>query len=404
MKKLLELQEIGSSNAKQRVLKTFNENEVRTFLYAYNVYCVYHLNYKIINMDNLGEPNDELFVLLDSILNKDYSAARIKMEVETFAAYNGDLIKLIISKKLHCGVNITTFNKVWPKAIPSFEVQLAKEVKLNTINYPILAQLKYDGVRLIAINRNGIVTFKTRNGKEVYLPMFKEIIESIPAVNYILDGEIVFNTGLQDDRTRISGAINSAIHGGKVNEFQMVLYCFDFMTLHNWEENICLDKYSYRFSILREVINQCNNPIVSLATTNEVYTNDAMLALYESALLLRYEGLVLKDENHLYTFKRSKDWIKIKKTISVDLKCIDIQEGEGKYKGMIGALICEGDIEDKHIIVKVGSGLTDLQRALPYSEFAYRTIEIKYNTIIQDSGTKEWSLFLPRFKQVRIDK
>ena len=71
---------------------------------------------------------------------------------------------------------------------------------------------------------------------------------------------------------------------------------------------------------------------------------------------------------------------------------------------MIGKLKCQGIVEGKEVTVNVGSGLADLQRGLPETEFLFRTIEVKYNAVIIDSRTGEYSLFLPRFIMVRLDK
>jgi len=117
-----------------------------------------------------------------------------------------------------------------------------------------------------------------------------------------------------------------------------------------------------------------------------------------------YEGLVLKYPEHKYTFKRSKDWIKVKEVKHADLRVVDIREGTGKYKGMIGGLVCVGEVEGHRVRVAVGSGLSDIQRSLDDIEFIQETVEVLYNTVIQDSVTLEWSLFLPRFVQVRFDK
>ena len=89
---------------------------------------------------------------------------------------------------------------------------------------------------------------------------------------------------------------------------------------------------------------------------------------------------------------------------TVDLLCVDTFEGKGKYVGRLGGLSCVGEIEGKLIKVNVGSGLTDHHRAMPDSEFIGKIIEVKYNTIIKDNNNDYYSLFLPRFVQVRFDK
>jgi len=399
-----ELAATSSKLDKEQLLKGIPYLEWKTFVFAYDPYFVYHMKFKQVDMDNLGEPTEFMFkILMEIIVGKIFGTVA-KRRVETFADINGDLIKLVINKDLKCGVTATTFNKVHPKSIDQFKVQLAKEVPIDTITYPKLVQIKYDGVRIVVINDDGEITFKTRNGKLVNLPNLHDIIETIPAKNYIIDTEITYGEGKMDGRTGISGAINSAMHGGTVDETEMVLNCFDLMTLKQWKECECFDPYELRWSILKDIIEKANHPSISLAETNVVENRQGLAELYDAAIAIGYEGLIVKDKYHLYTFKRSKDWIKLKEIKTADLTCDAIQEGEGKYEGLTGALVCSGIVEGKQIKVNVGSGLTDVQRSLPGNHFLGNTIEVKYNSIIQDSVTGRYSLFLPRFVQIRFDK
>jgi DNA ligase-1 len=381
-----------------------NYDAWRVFNYAYHPEAVYHMKFYDYDIDALGEPSREMFNILADITDNKISGNFAKAQVEKFADKHGDLIKIIINKNLSCGVTATTLNKALPGMIPQFKVQLAKEAPADKVQYPCLVQLKYDGVRLITIRDDDGVVFKTRNGKVVDLPVLAKHIESISAVNFILDGEIVYGPGKSTDRTGISGAINSAMHGGAVDETAMVYYVFDSMSKAQFESCLCNSPYSDRFIFARELAQAVESPMVQLAPTQSAMSHEGVQQLYEGALALGYEGLILKSESHKYTFKRSPDWVKLKEVKTADLTCFDYEEGEGKYRGMIGALKCKGIVEGKDIVVSVGSGLTDFDRSVPFREYSGQTIEIKYNMVIQDSRTLQWSLFLPRFVTVRIDK
>ena len=403
MKLITDLKATSSRLAKEQLLRGISITEWQVFNYAYHPDSIYHMKCAIYD-DQLGEPSEAMFELLDRVLSGDLRGQRAKMMVQQFAMSHGTLILYIVNKDLDCGTTATTFNNVHPGAIPQFKVQLAKEVDIKTINYPVLAQLKYDGVRLIAMIEDGTCTFKTRNGKKVTLPELAKDIESLPFNNYILDGEIVLATGKQEDRTKISGMVNSAMHGGRIDEDDIVLHCFDTMPLSDFNNLYCPTIYRDRFTILKAILATNESSHLELAITNEVHSAEAATNLYEASLAMGYEGLILKYTDHKYTFKRSKDWIKVKEVKHADLTVCGIQEGTGKYKDMIGALMCEGEVEGHFIQVNVGSGLSDIQRNLNDIEFIGETVEILYNTVIQDSVTLEWSLFLPRFVQVRTDK
>ena len=97
-----------------------------------------------------------------------------------------------------------------------------------------------------------------------------------------------------------------------------------------------------------------------------------------------------------------KDQIKFKGEETTSLHVVGTQDGrEGsKYEGQIGALICES--EDGELMVNVGSGLTDEDRLR--TDFIGKIIEVKYNAKIKSKGSNTWSLFLPRYLEIRNDR
>ena len=71
---------------------------------------------------------------------------------------------------------------------------------------------------------------------------------------------------------------------------------------------------------------------------------------------------MIKDEHAPYECKRSHYMLKAKPFIEVSLTVIGVEGGTGRNTGKLGALICEGEDDDKFIKVNVGSGLTDDNR------------------------------------------
>lgn len=405
MKLITTLANSRSKIDKQRILKVIERDEWKTFVFAYDPYAVYNLKFKDFDLKALGEPNKAMFDLLDDILDGTVPrGATAKQRVETFAAEHGDLIKLVVNKDLRCGVNATLFNSVHRNSIDQFKVQLAKEVPVIDLSYPLLAQLKYDGVRIIAVNDCGDTGFFTRNGKEVVLPKLKEILDRGIHTNYVLDGELTLISGKQEDRVVVSGMVNSAMHGGSVIETNLRLNCFDFMKLSDWSAAKCDEQYRVRFSNMSIVLEDIESDHFIPAVTLTIATAEDANEYYQEVIEAGYEGLILKSETHKYSFKRSKDWVKVKETKEADLKCIGWQVGKGKYAGIIGALVCTGEVEGKSIEVNV-AGLSIMAAAIdPDINYIGKTIEVKYNAVIQDAKTGGWSLFLPRFSCVRFDK
>ena len=86
-----------------------------------------------------------------------------------------------------------------------------------------------------------------------------------------------------------------------------------------------------------------------------------------------------------------------------DIKCIAVEEGEGKYAGTLGKIVCDY----KGFTLRVGSGFTDEQRNLYWnnqSEIVNQIVEIQYFEESKDKKTGDLSLRFPVFKRVRDDK
>lgn len=280
-------------------------------------------------------------------------------------------------------------------------VQLATSVPIAKMKVPCIGQLKYNGTRCIAFVNNGLVTFRTRNNKAFTYPRLSEALSGTG--QYVLDGELCFGDSRGHNHTKVSGIVNSSIHGNPIASTHGLSYnVFDMLDPHEFIANKCTQNYRMRYGRLTSLL--CNTgPFIKSAKTWEFETLQQIQDTYEDLLLQGYEGMIIKHWEDLYEWKRSKQWAKLKAEKPVDLLCTGVKPGTRKYEGMIGSLLCVGEAEGKWVEVHV-SGLTDAQRDMDESEFVGRTIEITYNEVIKDNATGKWSLFLPRFESVRIDK
>ena len=406
MNLLKQLRATSSKIDKVALLRCATNLELKVFNYAYDYNKVYHIKeVGGVNWNYLGKPTAGLFNFLDSLLSGHWAGYEAKRQVQLYAEEHGDLVKLIVKRDLDCGAAATTVNSAKPNTIPVFKIQLAKEVLLSKVVFPCLAQIKYDGVRIMIVNRTDTgVTFYTRNGKTVLLPSIAKQIEKFKLSPFVLDSEVTLKDGKMEDRTSVSGMINSAIHGGAIDEAKLVFNVFDALTIEEFDTVTCYRPYKNRLEHHFFILESMKNDQIIPAFTMPVDNEEHVTMFYEQLINEGYEGIILKSDSHKYSFKRSKDWVKMKETKTADLYCDAVVGGTGKYEGMIGALSCSGEVEGKQVSVNVGSGLTDTQRDWGQEVFLYETIEVKYNAVIQDSKTGQYSLFLPRFVMVRIDK
>lgn len=104
-------------------------------------------------------------------------------------------------------------------------------------------------------------------------------------------------------------------------------------------------------------------------------------AMYISANMCKqgFEGIYCKSIKHQQeSGKRVKTAFKFKQKNSTIVTIVDIDEGTGKYQGMIGAFLC---VDDNGMQVSVGSGLSDSIRGFDPSSVIGKRIRINYERI-----------------------
>ena len=148
--------------------------------------------------------------------------------------------------------------------------------------------------------------------------------------------------------------------------------------------------------------------IISIAHTKEFDDIDSVIEFNYQTIRKGLEGIIVKNKKGYWSAKRSNDTLKMKEELESELLVLDIQEGQGKYKGKCGALLCSS--ADGKVVVSVGTGLNDAQREAfkpnnPDDKFIIigQIITVRHNGIIQNASGS-YSLYLPRFVEIRQDR
>ena len=100
--------------------------------------------------------------------------------------------------------------------------------------------------------------------------------------------------------------------------------------------------------------------------------------------------------------RRSKYIVKMKAVNDADLLCVDVELGQGKFEGMVGALVCQ--TSDGLLRVRIGTGLKDDDRAKDPAYYVGKIIEMQYNEIITQKDRDIKCMFLPVYVKVRLDR
>ncbi len=323
------------------------------------------------------------------------------------------VIERIIDKSLDCGVQVSSANAVWPGLIKEYPVMLCSQFEqklVDKIKFPAYAQLKMDGMRFNAIVKNGAVEYRSRNGKEINLlgNLDDQFLAMADGIDCVFDGElmVMFDGDSQfADRQTGNGILNKA-NKGTISEkeaSQVHATVWDVIPYALFCDAYCATPYSRRFNDLRKMVEnvKVRGKRIWLVASDTVETMEDANAKFEEYLGLGLEGIILKDGSGVWEDKRAKHQIKMKGELECDLKIVAIEEGTGKYAGMLGAVICES--ADGVVKVSVGSGFKDEHRKNYGQELVDKIVAVKYNMRIRNKSGEE-SLFLPIFVEIRDDK
>jgi len=436
MKKVYEiikyLERTNSRSAKIAILRANRDYEMLKSIlyYCYNPYLQFGVSSDKLpkgrRMNTLIPVTvDDVFRLLDKLATKQSATEKEKQLLADMICTLGKeaeyVFKRIIDKDLKCGVNVKTIKEVFgDDFIPEFSVMLAKlsavvikkdrkyefasdedrmEVErfLNECNGEFYINPKLDGVRCIAeIDvRNRKVKLWSRNGKLYELPFLEQRIldainmEKVNDDEIMLDGEIT--VGIGDFQTMMQLARRKTLKPHQYRIIESVKYnVFDVVI-----PDVALKD---RIKILKEVVKQ-NDHVKLVEYVEGIANMDFILEQFVKYKELGYEGIMLKDKNAKYERKRTNAWCKVKDVLTIDVEVIDVVEGTGKYKGMVGALVCK---DENGTVFYVGSGLSDSQRKewwLNKNKIIGKVIEVKVQEFTKDGKPR-----FPTFLRIRPDK
>jgi hypothetical protein len=361
------------------------------------------------NTVTLEEGIDALFDLSQRIVTGNAAIEHLTNILTNLSEDDAKVIERIIAKDLKCGVQVSTANSVWSGLIKEYPVMLCSQfdVKLvNKVQFPALVQTKMDGMRFNAIVKDGKVEFRSRNGKEIQLlgNLEKEFAAMAGLVDCVFDGELlVKEDGIILDRQTGNGILNKANKGtiSKAEASKVHATVWDVIPYAYFVDGLCPVAYGKRWESLRTIYEQNQSGRISLVDSWEIDDLEKAQILFEYLLSTGQEGIILKDKNGAWEDKRAKHQIKFKGEMECDLRIVGIEEGTGKYVGMLGAIVCES--ADGVVKTRVGSGFNDDHRKNLGEEILDKIVAVKYNMRIKNKLGEE-SLFLPIFVEIRNDK
>jgi DNA ligase-1 len=414
IEKALMASKLGSANAQCFLFNCYQ---------AYNPYYTFHVKQvpESSGIEHAPNPWPVFWGLLEGLRTRTFTGHRARDAiVECMKQFDSlewnNLCRRVITKDLRCGISEKTLNKVLGKTewkIPVFSCQLAQDStdqpkKLKGIKR---LECKLDGVRVLAVVQGTDVTLYSRNGKQFEnFPQIAQAIEDnrkalgVPnhtSYSYVLDGEIVGESfqKLMKQAHRKSDAVTDG----------MVYHVFDIIPLDSFQEGHYNAQQHKRIEMLERVraklpadgpLQIMNGLEVDLDTAQG---HDIMQRYAEAAVEGGFEGIMIKSMDAPYLCKRTDYWMKWKPTITVDLNIVGFEEGTGRNLNRLGAIICEGDDNGRHIRVNVGSGLSDSDRDEYWNSrdtLLGHLVEVQADAVTQNQDGS-YSLRFPRFLRFR---
>lgn len=390
---------------------------------AYNPFYVFGVRQvpETVGLRGCENPWTQFWALLEGLRTRYITGHRARDAIEAMSQqfdsdeWNG-LARRVLIKDLRCGISEKTINKVVGRTeyrIPVFSCQLAQDSadhpkKLRGVKR---LEVKLDGVRVLAVIDHGTVTLYSRNGKEFEnFPQIADAVEDArkhfqygrgSGGRFVLDGEIVGESFQQ--------LMRQAHRKSNAETAGMVYHIFDVIPLDAFQEGHWNAQQYKRLEWLesaREALMETNCLRIMNGLDVDLDTaegHDIMQRYAESAVAEGFEGIMIKSLDAPYQCKRSDFWMKWKPTISVDLSIVGFEEGTGRNKNRLGAIICEGEDNGRLIRVNVGSGLSDSDRDEYWAErnrLLGHLVEVQADAVTQNQDGS-YSLRFPRFLRFR---
>jgi DNA ligase-1 len=419
---------------------TVSTNFLQGLKFCYNPYVTFGVKQipESIGIVDAENPYDEFFELLGSLWRRELTGHDARDAIsemsERFDSEEWNLfLAPILRRDMRSGISSTTVNKIckgtdWE--IPIFTCQLAT----NSEGRPEMKGVKrlepkLDGVRVLMVvlppsaTAGGAVICYSRNGKQfenfthIQNQVYENVNELVSAAGrtkhmssgllregFVLDGEVVGNT--------FQELMRQARRKENVAAEDSVFHVFDIIPIADFRRGHWNAQLSKRIALLEAMqpaFDKMPNMelLPHLQVDLDTHEGKSQIDRYAKDMVAAgFEGIMIKNLDAPYLCKRSTDWMKWKPTITVDLEVIGLEEGTGRNKNRLGALVCNGVDDGKEITVNAGSGFSDAERDSLWEDrnlIFGRTVEIMADAITQNQdGT--YSLRFPRFVRFRDDK
>lgn len=366
------------------------------------------------------------FMLLEDMAKRYVTGNLMKARVEDYindmSARSAELFRRILTKDMRAGFTDGTINRVAPGTVVEFaymRCSLPKDAKFDKFQWAkgCFSQVKADGMFAnLNTYSDGTVSLHSRQGTPfpVGHPDLEELYNwasNTLSPGTQSHGELLVQDAMGKTLPRQigNGMLNKVAQGGRLEEGHRITYSI-------WDQipltvavpkGKCDTPYVDRLTaIIHQLKAKPSGIPISLIETRVV--GSLREAYKHSAECTRrgLEGTIIKNRTATWKDSTSKEQIKLKLEVEVDLKITGFTEGKGKNASTFGAISCA--TSDDLLKVDAGTGITDKMREeinARREELLGSVITIKINDVLYPSASNDFhSAFLPVVIELRNDK
>lgn len=256
------------------------------------------------------------------------------------------------------------------------------------------------GIRAVAKVRDKEVKIFSRQGKPIEgLKDIEEELLKLP--NGFYDGELLLQKDDMPSKDLYRETV-TVVNSKNKYKSGVVFNIFDYINtqdfLKGYWDTKCTNRKMFIYEELRKIEPDWLKPVEILYQGE--YNKDIVKQELDKQISLEHEGVMVNLADAPYEGKRTKNILKVKAMQDCDLKIIGFEEGTGKNKGTLGAII----VDYKGFNVKVGSGFTDQDRDYFWAnqkELLGRVITVQYFEETTNKKDNSLSLRFPVYLELR---
>ncbi|HEV2229010.1 MAG TPA: non-homologous end-joining DNA ligase [Steroidobacteraceae bacterium] len=214
-----------------------------------------------------------------------------------------------------------------------------------------LCETKWDGYRLLADLERGKARLRSRNDLDwtARLPHLVRALEALPVTSARLDGELVaLDAGGRSDFDALEGALQAH------DEAQLCYAIFDLVALQ--EVDLSRVPLVRRKELLEKLLRGADRHLI-YSTHSFGHAQQA----YADAVRHDLEGIVCKRAESGYSFRRSRDWVKVKRALSDEFIVVGFTAPRGTRRGFGALLLAAVESGRLRYVGRVGTGFDSRQ-------------------------------------------